>query len=725
MDGGQLDKFIADGHAFAVFIMLLPFLSVIILLMMGKWRARGGGWLATVLIGLAFLFSLFQAFGFNFHYGKSLVHTASLEWINLGPGAKILFATRLDALTSMMFALVTGVSLLVHIFSLEYMRREPHFHRYFAYLGLFCFSMLGLVLCNDLVFIFFFWELVGFSSYLLIGFWFRRPGPAYASMKAFIINRIGDLGFLIGILIVMAGLGTTHLTDLQSELLNISLSGTEFNIEGSWLSRNWMIAAGISLFMGAVGKSAQFPLQIWLPDAMEGPTPVSSLIHAATMVAAGVYLLARVHFLMLPEVLHVVTIVGAITALMAAVSALVQNDIKKVLAWSTVSQLGFMVTAMGVSEVTASLFHLITHAFFKCGLFLVAGAVIHALHKYHRDLEKEGIHVDFDPQDLRTMGGLRHILKKTGWFYLPMAAALAGIPLFSGFLSKDAILLGIVDWALDPGGVTWRMIIPLMMFAAATLTGFYIARQGLMVFFGENRLFQKYPQLKAAKTRIEPVNAYMWVPLAILSVCSVWLVFNWNPFAHLADVGWLSSFPYASGVHSAAPLPGAEAPSGHLTEWLVPVLSILLALSGVGFAYLRWRSGAWFKESVAGEPTGLRKLAFQHFYLNNVYEKAILPAFLKLTELLALFDRKVVDGAVEGLAYSVARDPEKNNSLSSLAAAFDRVVIDGIVNKIAEGADKLGQGLRKLQPGKVQSYLVFTAIGLLLVVAYLIYFVTR
>lgn len=335
MEEGSLQQFFQDGHAFAVFTMVLPLVSLFLLLMLGKWRVMGGGWLATVLTGLAFVFSLFQVFGFNFRFEYAKVYTVAFDWIPPQTGIQVVFSTRMDALTSLMFALVTGISLLVHLFSMEYMRREPHFHRFFAYLGLFTFSMLGLVLSNDLVFIFFFWGLLSFSSWLLTGFWFRRQDTGGPGLKTFLISRVGDLGLLVGLLILMAGFGTTQLTQLQTEMFTLSLGENT----PETLSRPWLIAAGIALFVGAIGKSSQFPFHRGLTEAMKGPLPVSALLQGSVMIMAGIYLLARVHFLFLPEVRNLMIGLGSLTALFAAYSALRQYDIKKLLAWSTVSQL--------------------------------------------------------------------------------------------------------------------------------------------------------------------------------------------------------------------------------------------------------------------------------------------------------------------------------------------------------------------------------------------------
>src|SRR5690606_21649866 len=353
--------------------------------------------------------------------------------------------------------IVCIIALPVHIYSKSYMKGDPGIHRYWMYLSLFCFAMLGLTISKNLFMMYIFWELVGFASYLLIGFWFTREAAVQANKKAFIINRIGDLGFLIGIALVFSTLGTLDLVDLFGEQ-GLFMQGIDKN------TSIWTVA-GICFFVGAMAKSAQFPLHVWLPDAMEGPTSVSSLIHAATMVAAGVFLMASIFPLFNANVLLLMAIIGTITALYAAYFALCQYDIKKVLAFSTISQLGYMIAAVGIGVWDAAMFHLATHAFFKCLLFLCAGAVIHEMvhHKEHTKL-------DFDPQDLRNMGGLRQYMPKTFVLMSMASLALAGFPLTSGYLSKDAIIISAFEWAVQHG--SGYMVIPVVLVIVSILTAF-------------------------------------------------------------------------------------------------------------------------------------------------------------------------------------------------------------------------------------------------------------
>ena len=375
-----------------------------------------------------------------------------------GTGHTIALGILADNLASIMLVVVTLISFLVHLFSAEYMR-DPSMHggrfnRYYAFLGLFTFSMIGIVIANNLLMIYIFWELVGLSSYLLIGYWYERPAPGYASRKAFITNRIGDIGMFAGIMILYTQFGTFRLAEIFDR---IAAGGLPFGSEA------WLTAAGILLFCGAVGKSAQFPLNVWLPDAMEGPTPVSALIHAATMVAAGVYLTARIFPLLTANAMLVIAVVGAITAFMAATMALVQWDLKKVLAFSTVSQLGYMVMALGVGAYDAAIFHLVAHAMFKACLFLGAGSVIHRMHGALHELHDHAR----DPQDMRYMGGLRRKMPRTWLAMLVATLSISGVPLFSGYMSKDEILTG--TWA-------FRNVNPSLMADAVWIIGYVLRR---------------------------------------------------------------------------------------------------------------------------------------------------------------------------------------------------------------------------------------------------------
>ena len=449
-------------------ILLLPLFSAVVI-GLGAFRSRKASAVISIgaVTGSFLLTLLLVAFGGELH--------PSVTWLAIG-GLQIDIGLQIDQLGKLMLCVVTGVGSLIHIFSLGYMKGDHDFSRYFAFLSLFIFSMLGIVLADNFVMMFIFWELVGVSSYLLIGFWFEKPSAADAAKKAFLTNRVGDFGFLLGILMVWAALGSVGFADLAK-----SVSGGTATITG---------LAGFLIFCGAMGKSAQAPLHVWLPDAMEGPTPVSALIHAATMVAAGVYMLCRVFFLIDGTwAMEAIAWIGGLTSLMAALMAVQQDDIKRILAYSTLSQLGYMMMAVGLGSPDAAMFHLTTHASFKALLFLGAGSVIVALHH---------------EQDIWKMGGLRDRMPKTYWTFLIGTMALCGVPLFSGFFSKEAIL----DVALEN-----NILLFFVAVFVALLTTFYMTRLFVVAFMGEPR------SVHAEQAKERP--AVMTVPLLVLAVPSL------------------------------------------------------------------------------------------------------------------------------------------------------------------------------------------------------------
>jgi len=449
-------------------ILLLPLFSAVVI-GLGAFRSRKASAAISVgaVAGSFLLTLLLVADGGELH--------PSVIWLAI-EGLEIDIGLQIDSLSKLMLCVVTGVGSLIHIFSLGYMKEDRDFSRYFAFLSLFIFSMLGIVLADNFVMMFIFWELVGVSSYLLIGFWFEKPSAADAAKKAFLTNRIGDFGFLIGILMVWAAMGSINFHAIESKLATGTAAITGL--------------AGFLIFCGAMGKSAQAPLHVWLPDAMEGPTPVSALIHAATMVAAGVYMLCRVFFLIEGTwAMEAIAWIGGLTSLLAALMAVQQDDIKRILAYSTLSQLGYMVLAVGLGSPDAAMFHLTTHASFKALLFLGAGSVIVALHH---------------EQDIWKMGGLRERMPKTYWTFLIGTMALCGVPLFSGFFSKEAIL----DVALEN-----NILLFLVAVFVALLTAFYMTRLFVVAFMGEPR------SSHAEHAKESP--AVMTVPLLVLAVPSV------------------------------------------------------------------------------------------------------------------------------------------------------------------------------------------------------------
>ncbi len=516
------------------------------------------------------------------------------NWLTIG-NLSVDFGLKLDRLSLMMMLIVTGVGGAIHIYSFGYMHADRGFSRFFACLSLFTFSMLGIVLANNFLMMFIFWELVGVSSYLLIGFWFEKPSAADAAKKAFFTNRLGDFGFLLGILMVWTALGSLNFSTLQQTLVaNPAALGTIASV------------AGLLIFCGAMGKSAQFPLHVWLPDAMEGPTPVSALIHAATMVAAGVYMLCRIFFLLDPTAQQVIAYIGGFTALLAALIAVQQNDIKRILAYSTLSQLGYMVMAVGLAGPTPAMFHLTTHAFFKALLFLGAGSVIHALH---------------EEQDIWKMGGLCKKMGITFWTFLIGTLALSGVPPFSGFYSKDSILAQALE----------QKNIPLFLLGAAVagLTAFYMFRLFYVAFVGK-------PRTEAAGHAHESPAVMTW-PLIVLAVFAVI-----GGIIPISDIYTAQFSPDESGLSLVQRInePFAKSPAGALTG---------LALVAVGFFAARalYQDAAY--DPLPAKLGGLATAMKNRFYFDEIYEATFIRAHDFIARVADLIDRWVVDWAGIGL----------------------------------------------------------------------------
>ena len=516
------------------------------------------------------------------------------DWLTVG-GLHVDFGLKLDALSMMMLLIVTGVGGAIHIYSFGCMHADRSFPRFFAFMSLFTFSMLGIVLANNFIELFIFWELVGVSSYLLIGFWFEKPSAGDAAKKAFIVNRLGDFGFLLGILMVWGLLGSLNFTALQNNLTaNPAALGTMASI------------AALLVFCGAVGKSAQFPLHVWLPDAMEGPTPVSALIHAATMVAAGVYMLCRILFLLNADALHVIAWIGGFTALLAALIAVQQNDIKRILAYSTLSQLGYMVMSVGLAGPTPAMFHLTTHAFFKALLFLGAGSVIHAMH---------------DEQDIWKMGSLQKKMPVTFWTFLIGTLALSGVPPFSGFYSKDSIL----GQALDQK----NYLLFLLGAVVAGLTAFYMFRLFYVAFLGK-------PRTEAAEHVHESPAVMAW-PLRVLAV-----------FAVIGGVIGVSQ------TYAAQFSPGEAALSfgQSLVEPLVhsPVGALVgLAFVAAGFFAARKLYRDAVSDPLPAKLGGLATAMKNRFYFDEFYEATFVRAHDFIAAVMDWIDRWLVEGMCIGL----------------------------------------------------------------------------
>jgi len=516
------------------------------------------------------------------------------NWLTIG-GLRVDFGLKLDALSLMMLLVVTGVGGAIHIYSFGYMHADRGFSRFFAFMSLFTFSMLGIVLANNFIQLFISWELVGVSSYLLIGFWFERPSAGDAAKKAFIVNRLGDFGFLLGILMVWGLLGSLNFTALENKLI----------AEPAALGGMASLAA-LLIFCGAVGKSAQFPLHVWLPDAMEGPTPVSALIHAATMVAAGVYMLCRILFLLNADALHVIAWIGGFTALLAALIAVQQNDIKRILAYSTVSQLGYMIMSVGLTGPTPAMFHLTTHAFFKALLFLGAGSVIHAMH---------------DEQDIWKMGSLQKKMPVTFWTFLIATLALSGVPPFSGFYSKDSIL----GQALDQGNYA---LFVLGAFTAG-LTAFYMFRLFYVAFLGK-------PKTEAAEHVHESPAVMAW-PLRVLGV-----------FAVIGGVIGVSQ-TYASQFSPEEP--GVSFAQSLVEPFVHSPVGVLIGLAfiAVGFFAARalYRDAA--NDPLPAKLGGLATAMKNKFYFDEIYEATVIRLHDFIAAVMDWIDRWLVEGFCIGL----------------------------------------------------------------------------
>jgi NADH-quinone oxidoreductase subunit L len=675
-------------------------------------------------------------------------------WMSIGP-LQLEVAFTLDHLSAVMCLVVTFVGSLIHVYSTGYMRGDPSTWRFFAYLNLFLFAMLVLVLGDNLLLLFVGWEGVGLCSYLLISFWYTDLEKARAGMKAFLVNRVGDVGFVLGVSLLFWSLARSASVDANAPaplaLVTTSaeappaLAGATGKVESQaaelapvpatslrfrdlerilsrperrqglaserWLGVSATTLVCLLLFLGATGKSAQFPLHVWLPDAMAGPTPVSALIHAATMVTAGVYLLARLHFLfaLSPPALTVVTVVGAATALLAAGIGLFQHDIKKVLAYSTVSQLGFMFVALGVGAFWVAIFHLVTHALFKACLFLGSGSVILGCHH---------------EQDMRKMGGLRRLMPVTAATYLVACLAIAGFPFFSGFFSKDEILWRVFDTGdlLLPGGglLPW-----LVASLAATGTSYYVFRSYYLTFTGTYRgvTAQAPARQAAADTHSAPDESprSMTVPLVVLAALAavagaVGLPEAWhfsNYFAEWLEPVFVSS---VEAIHHAG--------HGHGVEWMLMALSVLLAL--VGFALARWlyrdqrhplpaRLAAALAASPAGALARVHRVFYRKYYLDELYDAALVRRSLDLARYFAWLDQHAVDGLVN-LAGYVGR------MCGELQGLIDRWLVDGLVNSVGDVLITAGHDLRRLQTGRIQSYLVALVAGsaLLVLVTYVV-----
>jgi NADH:ubiquinone oxidoreductase subunit 5 (subunit L)/multisubunit Na+/H+ antiporter MnhA subunit len=751
-------------------IPLLPLIGAAINGLAGRWlqarlgkRAVGGVAIVAMLGATALAVAALMELRALPPAGRYLLDR-TLPLLAIGKlHADLAFAV--DPLSAVMLLVITVVGSLIHIYSVGYMAGEGAYWRFFAYLNLFVFAMLLLVLGDNFLLLFFGWEGVGLCSYLLIGFWYQDRNSARAGMKAFVVNRVGDWGFLVGLALLFWGLGgswsrldhryypdalagaapsivTVTPTDTpdstqpsaargvhQTVALGPTLLFRELHDQLAVTARDgsrpfadlllsktlWgaplLLLVTLCLLLGAAGKSAQLPLHVWLPDAMAGPTPVSALIHAATMVTAGVYLIARLNFLFVlsPGAMTVVACIGALTALLAAAVALVQFDIKRVLAYSTISQLGFMFVAVGVGAWWAAVFHLVTHACFKACLFLGAGSLIHGTHRLTQGREHAPAHHPRaaadprDPQDLRNMGGLGTIMPLTRWTYLIACWAIAGFPFAAGFFSKDEIL-----WrafasraTLLPGAVWWSALV-----LAAACTSLYVFRSYYLAFFG------RAPSAQQRRTVHESPRSMTVVLVVLACLC--------------LGVGWLAP---PAAIFGQLPL---------FATWLEPVtnlsdasfagtrawlegrgLELGILLGSLGAALLGWLvARALYRDLDASEPklaawrtryAALHALVFDKFRIDELYAATWLRAFATLTRAADWLDRHVIDGVVHALA-ATAR------GAAGLSGVLDRYLVDGAVNGVAEATLAGGRALRRVQTGRINNYVLGIALGVVILV---------
>ena len=689
----------------ALIILVLPLIGFILQVFFGTRvppKSRQGDWIPTLFIFAALCIACYMVLQFfaapNGIEAQRWYPEIGTNWLMSGPdaesGFQLHFSILVDNLTIVMLFVVTLVSFLVHLYSMGYMHGEERYNRFFAFLGLFTFSMLGLCITNNLLFLFIFWELVGLCSYFLIGFYYEKKSAQRASIKAFMTTRLGDLGFFLAILIIAAQVRSL---DFQAIFDSIRLGDA-----GPWAAAGGLLTfAGIALFFGPIGKSAQFPLHVWLPDAMEGPTPVSALIHAATMVAAGVYLVGRMFPFLAgaayyqggnffeSDALFFVALIGGITAFFAATIAFSQTDIKKVLAYSTISQLGYMMLGLGVGSLHAGLFHLTTHAFFKALLFLGSGSVIHAVHS----------------NEMADMGGLRKKMFVTWMTFLIGTLAIAGLPFLSGFHSKEAILGQAYAYASHHGGVVaWLPF--LFGIVTAGMTACYMFRLYFKVFHGEPKNEKAYSHAHESPWTM----ALPLVVLAVLAVVAGGVTFGGAAyFGDRVSSAVLAPFGEAGAVNTAM---GTLFDDGHYT---VMGLSIGMFVVGVGIAALFFtRMGPLHGSTLfaAGKPLGaLNSFLYNLWYIDRIFTWLALHVVHVFQVVAGAFDKYVIDGFVNFWGWLC-------QYATAVTGGVDYDGVDGSVRGIGELTMRAGRRIRKMQTGFLQEYLyasIFLFAGVLLI----------
>ena len=668
---------------YSLFILFLPLAAFVIQILVGKRLPRQGDWVSVGAIFITLILSIAMFVAMLLGDNPDFRQEASFTWLDMG-AFSIQLGFLVDNITVIMLLVVALISTCTHVFSLKYLEGDIRYSRYFAYLGLFTFSMNGIVLANNLVSMYMSWELVGVSSYLLIGHWFEKDTAADAAKKAFLTNRVGDIGFFIGIMLIYTAIGSFAFSDIFDGVATGMLSGTTLTL------------AGVGLFLGAMAKSSQFPLHIWLPDAMEGPTPVSALMHAATMVAAGVYLAVRLFPLFTPEALLVVAYVGGFTALFAATIAITQNDIKKVLAYSTVSQLGYMILAVGTGVYTAAFFHLLTHAMFKANLFYGSGSVIHSM---HHALHEKHDH-ETDAQDMRNMGGFKDKMPITYWSMLVSTLAIAGVPLFSGFLSKDAILAGTLSFAQHHPE---HFLLPVFGFGAAAITAFYMFRMMFMTFHGE-------PQMPELTDDIHESPKEMTGPLVLLGTLSVAI---WYTLPHFNPISTHGSWFNTLVLPMDAVVPGnlsayAIEKGAHHAHNLAMGISIGVAALGIGLAVLMYLKKVLSAETWGKRAGFMYDWSLNKYYFDENYDKYLYQPTIRLAKKIAWIDWELYDKYfINGFGHVTAW-------ASRVTGKFDYDVIDQIlVDGTGRITEIIGSRLKKIQTGKLQNYLLYVTAGVI------------
>ncbi len=649
-----------------LWIPLLPFLGFLINGLLG--RKLGHKTVSTVACSLPIIsFFISYAAWSRLVYGEDALHWDGFPWIWLEGVLEVPFALHFDGLSAVMCLVVTGVGSLIHLYSIGYMKGDPGYHRYFAYLNLFTTFMLLLVLGDNLLLMFIGWEGVGLCSYLLIGFWYEDDANCTAGKKAFIVNRIGDFAFLIGMFLCLQHFGSLDMSVLTEATIIDRVSAETLTFP--WGVAGVVTTIAVLLFIGATGKSAQIPLYVWLPDAMAGPTPVSALIHAATMVTSGVYMCCRLMplFEASSAAMGLIAAIGACTALLAALIAFSQNDIKKVLAYSTVSQLGYMFFAIGMGAFSAAFFHVVTHAFFKALLFLGSGSVIHAMHH---------------EQDMRKMGGLKKQLPFTHFTFLIGTLAIAGVPPLAGFFSKDEILFsGYQQGFLDGDGSA--QIFWFISFLTAGMTAFYMIRCMSMTFWGQSRVDE------GLENKVHEPGGWIGFALFVLAIASAL-----GGFLNVPEfLGGHTTLGHFTQLHQTPILTAEQSDALHAAEWQSMFLSLLIAGSGLVMGIYCYGKGRDFRESLTSSAAGqaFGSWSSRKFYVDEFYERFIVRPFETLSHLLFIL--------------------------------FDRILIDGIcVNGLALLTRGIGEVVRKMQTGLIPGYLLTFGCGALVLLYILLNF---